>query len=304
MIEVAQVSKVFHQKIALDDVSFTISSGLVFGLIGPNGAGKTTLIRMLNQILSPSKGLISYKGSPLQANHVRSFGYLPEERGLYREMKVLEHLRFLGELRGLSKTEAKNAALLWLEKFNIGFWSNQKISALSKGMAQKIQFIGSVLHNPEVVILDEPLSGFDPINVELLLEEIKGFKADGKTVIFSTHNMKSVDELCDEVALIDRGKLVAKDRVSVLRSTHKTGYFKVRFRGSKMAFAHALWTWFELMTCDELSDGVFEAHIKCRGPYEFNDVFSRLSEAVKLELIEEQLPSMQEVFLKLVANEN
>jgi len=303
MIQVTEVSKVFQQKIALDNVSLDIPAGRVFGLIGPNGAGKTTLIRLLNQILILSKGHITYQGTPLNAAHVRSFGYLPEERGLYREMKVLEHLMFLGQLRGLSKKDAKMAALEWLEKFDAHSWSNRKISALSKGMAQKIQFIGSVLHNPEVIILDEPLSGFDPINVEMLLDSIKGFKAEGKSVIFSTHNMKSVDELCDDVALIHGGKVVAKDQVSALRTLYKTGNFKVRFRGSKMAFAHALWTWFELLSCDELMEGVFEASIKCRGPYAFNDVFERLSESVKLELIEEQLPSMQEVFLKLVANE-
>jgi ABC-2 type transport system ATP-binding protein len=303
MIEVAEVSKVFHQKIALDSVSMDIQEGRVFGLIGPNGAGKTTLIRLLNQILIPSKGTIKYNGSALNSSHVRSFGYLPEERGLYREMNVKDHLVFLGQLRGLSKYDAKIASGVWLEKFDATSWSNRKISALSKGMAQKIQFIGSVLHNPEVIILDEPLSGFDPINVDMLLEAIKGFKLEGKTVVFSTHNMKSVDELCDDVALINQGKLVAKDQVSVLRTVHKSGNFKVRFRGSKMAFAHALWTWFELLSCDELLDGVFEASIKCRGPYEFNDVFARLSESVKLELIEEQLPSMQEVFLKLVAHE-
>ena len=186
MIQVTEVSKVFQQKIALDNVSLDIPAGRVFGLIGPNGAGKTTLIRLLNQILIPSKGHITYQGTPLNAAHVRSFGYLPEERGLYREMKVLEHLMFLGQLRGLSKKDAKMAALEWLEKFDAHSWSNRKISALSKGMAQKIQFIGSVLHNPEVIILDEPLSGFDPINVEMLLDSIKGFKAEGKSVIFST----------------------------------------------------------------------------------------------------------------------
>jgi ABC-2 type transport system ATP-binding protein len=303
MIQVAEVSKVFQQKIALDNVSLDIPAGRIFGLIGPNGAGKTTLIRLLNQILTPSNGIITYKGTPLNSDHVRSFGYLPEERGLYREMKVLDHLIFLGQLRGLSKKDAKTVTGQWLEKFDAIAWSNRKISALSKGMAQKIQFIASVLHNPEVIILDEPLSGFDPINVDMLLQAIKGIKSEGKSVIFSTHNMKSVDELCDDVALINQGKLVAKGQVSVLRTVHKSGNFKVRFRGSTMVFAHALWTWFELLSCDELMDGVFEASIKCRGPYEFNDVFARLSESVKLELIEEQLPSMQEVFLKLVANE-
>jgi ABC-2 type transport system ATP-binding protein len=303
MIEVQELTKVFHQKVALEEVSMRIQPGQVFGLIGPNGAGKTTFIRLLNQIIAPTKGSIKVHGTSLNVQHVRSFGYLPEERGLFREMRVLDHLVFLGKLRGLSKFESNKAALDWLEKFEITSWNNRKISTLSKGMAQKVQFIGSILHNPEIVILDEPLSGFDPLNVDLLLEQMRNFKAEGKTVIFSTHNMNSVEELCDEVALIHQGKLVAKEHVLTLRSAYKSGNFKLRFRGSKMAFAHALWTWFELLICTELSDGVYEAHIKSRGDYAFNQVFERLSEAVKLELIEEQLPSMQEVFVKLVTHE-
>ena len=303
MIEVRELTKLYHHKVALDEVSMIIHPGQVFGLIGPNGAGKTTLIRLLNQIIAPTKGFIKVNGSFLNVQHVRSFGYLPEERGLFREMKVLDHLVFLGKLRGLSTFESKNASLHWLEKFDMTAWSNRKISTLSKGMAQKVQFIGSVLHNPAILILDEPLSGFDPLNVDLLLEQMRNFKNEGKTVIFSTHNMNSVDELCDEVALIHQGKLVTKDQVLTLRSTYKSGNFRVRFRGSKMAFAHSLWTWFELISCNELADGVYEARIKSRGEYAFNEVFERLSEAVKLEMMEEQLPSMQEVFVKLVTHE-
>jgi ABC-2 type transport system ATP-binding protein len=303
MIEIIQATKVYHHKVALDSVSVKINPGQVFGLIGPNGAGKTTLIRLLNQIISPTKGQIRIANVLLNEAHVRSFGYLPEERGLYRDMKVLEHLVFLGQLRGLSKLEAKRTSMAWIEKFQIADWKDRKINTLSKGMAQKVQFIGTVLHHPEIIILDEPLSGFDPLNVELILNEVRNFKLEGRTVIYSTHNMNSVDELCDEVALLNHGSVVAHDRVMKLRLAHKSGNFKVRFQGSKLSFAHGLWTWFELLSCTELNDGVFEAEIKSRGDYHLNHVFERLSDAVQLQKVEEQLPGMQDVFIKLVKDE-
>lgn len=303
MIEIIQATKVYHHKVALDLVSLQINAGKVFGLIGPNGAGKTTLIRILNQIIYPTKGQIKIANLPLNASHVRTFGYLPEERGLYRDMKVLDHLVFLGQLRGLAKNKAKEASSVWLEKFEIADWKDRKISSLSKGMAQKVQFIGSVVHHPEIIILDEPLSGFDPLNVELILNEVRNFKLEGRTVIYSTHNMNSVDELCDEVALLNHGSVVAHDRVMKLRLAHKSGNFKVRFQGSKLSFAHGLWTWFELLSCTELNDGVFEAEIKSRGDYHLNHVFERLSDAVQLQKVEEQLPGMQDVFIKLVKDE-
>jgi len=303
MIEIIGATKVFHQKMALDSVSLSINPGQVFGLIGPNGAGKTTLIRLLNQIIYPTKGQIRIANISLNEAHVRSFGYLPEERGLYREMRVLEHLIFLGQLRGMAKNEAKEASSLWLEKFEISDWKYRKISSLSKGMAQKVQFIGTVLHNPDIIILDEPLSGFDPLNVDLIINEVRNLKAEDKTVIYSTHNMNSVDELCDEVALLNHGRVVAHDSVMKLRWAYKSGNFKVRFQGSKVSFAHGLWTWFEMLSCKELNDGVFEAEIKSRGAYQINHVFERLSEAVQLQKVEEQLPGMHDVFIKLVKDE-
>lgn len=304
MIELKEISKFYNQKQALDGINLTIEKGQIFGLIGPNGAGKTTLIRILNQIIEPSSGSILVGGMPLSSEHVKSFGYLPEERGLYREMKVLDHLIFLGRLRGLKKSQASLAANEWFEKFKIKGWENKKINALSKGMAQKIQFIGSVLHDPQIIILDEPLSGFDPINIQLILEEIERFKKEGKTVIFSTHNMNSVEEVCQQVALIHNGKLVAHDQVNALRASYKSGEYNIRFKGNNIALANALWTGFELISTEELGDQWVSAVIKSRNGQGFNDVYSTLSSAIELQLIEEKLPSMHDIFLNLVSNAN
>ncbi|MFM7595398.1 MAG: ABC transporter ATP-binding protein [Flavobacteriales bacterium] len=302
MIEVKGISKFYSQKKALEDVDLNIQAGKIFGLIGPNGAGKTTLIRILNQIIEPSSGQVLIGGIPLNPVHVRSFGYLPEERGLYREMKVRDHLVFLARIRGLGNQDAHQAALHWLEKFEILPWSKKRIDALSKGMAQKVQFIGSMIHDPQIVILDEPLSGFDPLNIQLILNEIKAMKALGKTIIFSTHNMNSVDEICDEVGLINQGKVVAHDKVSSLKDTHKNGAYKVRYKGNQIAFANALWTGFEIISTEEIGDQWFQSIIKSRHGQSFNEVYSTLSPALELQLIEEQLPGMQDVFLKLVTD--
>lgn len=300
MIELIDIQKSFHNKQALDGVSFTVPKGKVFGLIGPNGAGKTTLIRILNQILTPSSGTVMVHGMPLLPSHVRSFGYLPEERGLYREMTVKNHLVFLAKLRGLSSREAHANVEYWLKKLAITDWEHKRIDSLSKGMAQKIQFIAAVIHGPEVIILDEPLSGFDPLNIQLILDEIKAFVQQDKTVIFSTHNMQSVDELCDEVALIHQGRLLANERVADLRSKHRNGDFRIRFRGNGVAFANALWVDFEIKETKSLSDNYSEAVIRSRANQSFNDVYSSLSGALSLELIEEQIPSMQDVFVTLI----
>lgn len=300
MIEFHEIRKVFQEKIALDDISFEINSGQIFGIIGPNGAGKTTLIRILTQILSPSGGTIKINGVSLNNSHVSLFGYLPEERGLYREMKVKDHLVFLGQLKGLSAKDAKKSTLEWLDKFEIHDWSEKRINLLSKGMAQKVQFIGSILHNPEYIILDEPLSGFDPLNIQLILNEINLFKKNGKTVIFSTHNMDSVDTICDEVAIFHKGKVIAKDNVVDLRTQYRNGDYKIRYKGNNIALANALWTGFELLESKELNSDVREAIIRKRGDLTFNDVFSYLSNNVELEMIEEQMPGMQDVFIKLV----
>ena len=297
------MSKSFNRKPALSDVSLTIPSGQIYGLLGPNGAGKTTLIRIMNQILKADQGIIQVDGKLLSANHWKDFGYLPEERGLYKSMSVNDTLVFLARLRGLTKYDAQASVRFWLEKFEISSWAKTKIEALSKGMAQKVQFIAAVVHQPNYLILDEPLSGFDPINVELILSELKSMKAEGKTIILSTHNMKSVEEICDHVALLHKSKLIAEGKVHALREKTINGEFIVRFSGNMIALANALWTEFELIDTKEIGENRFQIVVRQRGERTFEELASNLMGKLKLEAIEKRLPSMQEVFLELIAKE-
>ena len=303
MIHIDQLSKSFNRKPALSDVSLTIPSGQIYGLLGPNGAGKTTLIRIMNQILKADQGIIQVDGKLLSANHWKDFGYLPEERGLYKSMSVNDTLVFLARLRGLTKYDAQASVRFWLEKFEISSWAKTKIEALSKGMAQKVQFIAAVVHQPNYLILDEPLSGFDPINVELILSELKIMKAEGKTIILSTHNMKSVEEICDHVALLHKSKLIAEGKVHALREKTLNGEFIVRFSGNMIALANALWTEFELIDTKEIGENRFQIVVRQRGERTFEELASNLMGKLKLEAIEKRLPSMQEVFLELIAKE-
>lgn len=300
MLEVQHISKSFYRKIALDDISLQIQSGEIFGLLGPNGAGKTTLIRIINRIIQPDKGIVRINGDIMTQQHLSMIGYLPEERGLYRTMTVEDHAIFLGRLRGLSKQDTKTQLNYWLDKFEINDWRKKRIEELSKGMAQKVQFICTVLHEPKLLILDEPLSGFDPINVELIKQELIDMKAKGKTIILSTHNMKSVEEICDRAALIHNAKKIMEGRISEIQEERKTGEYAVKFRGSMIAFVNALWTGFELIDKEILGDDKFIARVKMRGDNSFEDLLKTLLGQVKIEAAWEVLPSMQDVFIDLV----
>lgn len=297
ILKIENVSKRFQGKFALDDVSLEIYNGEIFGLLGPNGAGKTTLIRIINQIIQPDSGTIYFDKEPLKQRHLESIGYLPEERGLYRSMKVLDHLVFLGQLRGLKKQEAIKKSEFWLEKLDITSWKNKRIEELSKGMAQKVQFIGTILHEPKLLILDEPLSGFDPINVELILTILKEMKTQGKTILLSTHNMKSVEEICDRAAIIHQSRKMCEGEVINLRESIKKGHYALRFQGNMIAFVNALWTDFELIDKKELGSNRFEATVAMRSSAEFEDLLKALIGQVKLEAAWEVMPSMHDVFL-------
>lgn len=300
MLEITDVSKSFNRKLALDAVSLHVQKGEIYGLLGPNGAGKTTLIRIINQIIEADKGTLRFDGKLMSSEHLRLIGYLPEERGLYKSMGVLEQLVFLAQLRGMSKENAVKSANFWLEKLNIKDWSKKRIEELSKGMAQKVQFIAAIVHEPDLLILDEPLSGFDPLNVELILNELKSLKSQGKTIILSTHNMRSVEEICDRAALIHHSKKLAEDSVWNLRSVQKSGEFSIRFSGNMIAFANALWTDFELIDKKELGDNRFLAVVKMRGNNQINDLLKALMGQIKIEAVEERIPTMQEVFMNLI----
>lgn len=304
ILRIENITKQFHGKYALDDVSLQFESGEIFGLLGPNGAGKTTLIRLINQILTPDSGKIYFEGELLRQRHLASIGYLPEERGLYRTMKVLDHLIFLAQLRGLNSLDAKKQSEYWLNKMEITAWANKRIEELSKGMAQKVQFIGTVLHDPKLLILDEPLSGFDPLNVELILSVLKEMKETGKTILLSTHNMKSVDEICDRAAVIYQAKKVCEGSVLDLRESIKKGFYGLRFQGNMIAFVNALWTDFELVEKKELSSNRFEAIVAMRSSADFEDLLKSLIGQVKLEAAWEIMPSMHDVFLNKVQEED
>jgi len=301
MLTITDVSKSFNRKLALDAVSLHVQKGEIYGLLGPNGAGKTTLIRIINQIIEADRGTLRFDGKLMSNEHLRLIGYLPEERGLYKSMGVLEQLVFLAQLRGMSKENAVKNANFWLEKLEINDWSKKRIEELSKGMAQKVQFIVALVHEPDLLILDEPLSGFDPLNVELILNELKSLKSQGKTIILSTHNMRSVEEICDRAALIHHSKKLVEDSVWNLRAAQKSGEFSIRFSGNMIAFANALWTDFELIDKKELGDNRFLAVVKMRGNNQINDLLNALMGQIKIEAVEERIPTMQEVFMNLIS---
>jgi len=304
MLKIEAVSKSFYQKLALDEVSLTLNEGEIFGLLGPNGAGKTTLIRVINRIVSQDKGTVRFNNNLMNDKHLAQIGYLPEERGLYRTMTVFDHALFLGRLRGMTRNDVNTNFNYWIEKFNIGDWRTKRIEELSKGMAQKVQFICTVLHQPQLLILDEPFSGFDPINVELIQQELITMKAEGKTILLSSHNMKSVEEICDRVALIHQSKKILDGRVSQIREARKEGKFAVRFSGSMIAFVNALWTGFELIDKDVLGDNRFVAYVKMRGENDFQNLLQVLLGQIQIEAAWEVLPSMQEVFIQEINQSN
>jgi ABC-2 type transport system ATP-binding protein len=304
MIALEGISKAFFKKLAVDDVSLTLKQGEIFGLLGPNGAGKTTLIRIINRIVLHEKGIVRFNNELMKGKHLSKVGYLPEERGLYKTMTVYDHAIFLGRLRRLSKKEVHSNLNEWLDKFDIGSWKDKRIEELSKGMAQKVQFICTVLHNPDILILDEPFSGFDPVNIELIEGELKRMKKEGKTILLSTHNMKSVEEICDRVALIHQSKKILEGPVQSIREELKDGTFAVRFKGTMLSFATALWTGFELISHEQLSETRFVAYVKMRNTSTINSLLKTLVDTIEIEAAWEVLPSMQNIFIDLVTQKS
>lgn len=304
MLELRNISKSFFRKEALNDVSLKIREGEIFGLLGPNGAGKTTLIRIINRIVVQDEGSVRFKGDLMTESDLKQIGYLPEERGLYRGMTVEAHALFLARLRGLTKKDAQTKIDYWFDRFQINDWRKKRIEELSKGMAQKIQFICAVLHEPKLLILDEPFSGFDPVNVELIKQELIEMKASGKTIILSTHNMNSVEEICDRAALIHNARKIAEGTISQLQDVNNDGLFEVRFKGSMIAFVNALWTGFEVVGKQLLGDDRFIVQVKVRGESTFEDLLNVLMSQVKIEGAWEKRASMQEVFIGLVQPKN
>lgn len=297
MLKIQNVSKRFDKKIVLDDVSTQFDAGKIHGILGPNGAGKTTLIRIINQIVEADKGGVYWNDTLIDRNFLKNVGYLPEERGLYVNMTVKNHLEFIGKLKGMSKEKIQHQIDFWLEKFQIEDWKNKRIEELSKGMAQKIQFIVSVFHNPSVLILDEPFSGFDPSNVVLIRKELRELKSEGKTILLSTHNMNSVEELCDKVVLIHQSKKVLEGTVENLKKERRNDVYAIQFKGNLMAFVNSLWTGFDFIDKKILADDRFIARVRGLNENHLKELLKAVINDVVIEGAWEELPSMEDIFM-------
>ena len=296
ILEAISVRKAYANHVALDDVSLSIPEGSIFGLLGPNGAGKTSLIRIITQITGADEGEIRFRGERLNPSHIAQIGYLPEERGLYKKMKVGEQLLYLARLRGLSREDATARIKQWLNRFEIKEWAGKNVEDLSKGMQQKVQFIATVLHDPKLIILDEPFSGFDPINANLIKDEILALRDQGATIIFSTHRMESVEEMCDNIALINRSRKVLDGPIGVIRDQFKTNTYEVEGRG-KLILAHPD---FEVVEQKERENGHFYARVQLHDGVRPNDLLRYLIGAVEVEAFREKIPSINEIFIRRV----
>ncbi len=302
ILKVENITKTYAGHDALTDVSFSVPKGSIFGLLGPNGAGKTSLIRIINQITGADSGQILFNGEPLSPKHIARIGYLPEERGLYKKMKVGEQALYLAMLKGMSKAEAKAKLAEWFKRFDVESWWDKKVEELSKGMAQKIQFITTVMHAPEFIILDEPFSGFDPINTNLVKGEILRLAENGTTIMLSTHNMGSVEEICTHIALINNSVKVLEGPVADVKEKFKEGVYDLEFKGEMLAFTNALWVNFELISHKAIGDKIVVARIRLLNDATVNDLLKVLIPVVEVRAVNEVIPIMNDIFIKVVQN--
>ena len=300
LLTAEHVTKRYATHAALDDVSLAIPEGSVYGLLGPNGAGKTTLFRIINRITAPDSGRVLFDGREIAPEDVYRIGYLPEERGLYKKMKVGEQALFFARLKGLSRRDATARLKTWFEKFGIQSWWDKKVEELSKGMAQKVQFIVTVLHEPELLIFDEPFSGFDPINANLLKEEILSLRDKGATVIFSTHNMSSVEEVCDHITLIDRSHNILSGRVDDIRHSHGNNIFEIAYRGDEAALRAAAAGRCEILEGSETQSVYRTLKLHVERDAEVRGVLGALNKAVEIRSFTEIIPSMNDIFIRAV----
>ncbi len=304
MLVANNISKTFGEFVALNDVSIEVPKGSIFGLLGPNGAGKTTLIRIFNQITMPDTGHVFLDGEALRPHHIQHIGYLPEERGLYKTMKVGEQVMYLAQLKGLSKTEAKKRLKNWFERLEIGDWWHKKIQELSKGMAQKIQFVVTVIHQPKLLIFDEPFSGFDPINVNLIKDEILKLRDDGATVIFSTHRMDSVEEMCDHIALLHEANKILDGKLIDIKKQYKSNTYEIGLiTDNKEAVSNALRERFELSSADfKTINDELQYKVKIPKGGSSNELVNYLSNLGQITHFVEVVPSANDIFIKTVQN--
>lgn len=304
ILSVENVSKTFGSHRALDSVSFSVPAGTVYGLLGPNGAGKTTLIRIINHITAPDSGSVTFDGHPLTQNDVVNIGYLPEERGLYKKMKVGDQAVFFARLKGLSRQQAMAELKKWFDRFDISEWWNRKVSELSKGMAQKVQFIVTVLHRPKLLIFDEPFSGFDPINANLLRDEILRLKDEGATVIFSTHNMASVEEICDNITLINNGRNILTGEVDALRREFTRGKYSIEFNGDASLLSERLKPMLTAESYQILPSGKKRLDLTLSDGIAQRDLISAVNDTVELVSFNPAMASMNDIFISTVSSSN
>ncbi|QMW05109.1 ABC transporter ATP-binding protein [Spirosoma foliorum] len=300
ILETHHIVKQYAEHRALDDVSLSVPKGCIFGLLGPNGAGKTSLIRIINQITAPDSGEVILDGEHLNPSHIKRIGYLPEERGLYKKMKVGEQLLYLAQLKGLSEKQAMDKLKTWFVKFDIKTWWNKQIQDLSKGMQQKVQFVATVMHEPDLIILDEPFSGFDPINANLIKDEILELRDKGKTIIFSTHRMESVEELCDHIALINRSHKVLDGPKRAIKEQFKTHTYHVEYQG----VLENLPTVFEVLSSRQTEDGFLRSDIKIPPDAAVNELIRHLLDQVTVRSFGENIPSINDIFIQTVGETN
>lgn len=297
ILQINDVSKAFGDYLAVNHVSFNLPAGTIFGLLGPNGAGKTTLIRMINHITNPDSGQILFQNMPLSRAQIDLIGYMPEERGLYKKMKVGEHLLYLAQLKGLSKTEAKSRVDEWSQRLDIQSWWSKKVEELSKGMQQKIQFIATVIHNPQLLILDEPFSGLDPINTNLIKDEITRLNNQGTTIIFSTHRMEQVEEICERIVLINKGQKILEGEVQEIRQRFKQHIYLIEYSGANPLYLP------EQYLVIEQKD--HQLKVKLTTTQDSNELLSSLIQGgVRVTTFKEVLPSINEIFITQVEQNN
>ncbi len=293
------VTKRYTNHTALDNVDITIPDRSIYGLLGPNGAGKTTLIRIINQIINADKGEISIFGERLQQKHIGTIGYLPEERGLYKKLKVGEQLIYLAQLKGLSRAEAVEKSKKWIKKFEVTEWWNKKVEDLSKGMAQKVQFISTVMHEPRLIILDEPFSGFDPVNAQLITQEIFELREKGSTIIFSTHRMETVEDLCDHIALINNSRKILEGSKKQVKDTYRSNTFVVEHKGT-LSYLNGP---YEIVSQKRLDDDHYQSHIRIGDKRSPNILIRELTDVTEVHSFVEKIPTMSEIFIQLVKGE-
>ncbi|HCN82070.1 MAG TPA: ABC transporter ATP-binding protein [Sphingobacteriaceae bacterium] len=299
MLSIRNIVKQYANHRALDDVSMEVEKGSIFGLLGPNGAGKTSLIRIINQITAPDEGSIYLNGEKLNSSHIARIGYLPEERGLYKKMEIGEQMIYLARMKGLSRSESITRIKYWFEKMEMQSWWKKKVEDLSKGMQQKVQFVATVVHSPDLIILDEPFSGFDPVNAELIKDEILELNSKGATIIFSTHRMESVEQLCDHIALIHKSHKILDGKVKDIKNSYRNNTYRIEYAGQTPDTASAL-AIFEVLRSGTL-ENTNELTVKLAPGKTSNDVLNYLIPHVRIQQVIEVIPSINEIFIEKVS---